>query len=387
VDNQHKSTSSSVLAENGAEPALSITGLNISYGNFPVVNDASMTIGRGEFVTLLGPSGSGKTSILRTVAGYVTPTSGSVSICGRDVTYQPPRLRNCGMVFQSYALFPHMTVSDNIAFGLKARGLPKSEVVARTAEMIEAVRLQEFASRYPSQMSGGQQQRVALARALVIRPDLLLMDEPLAALDLRLREQLQVEIRRIQQKFRISTLFVTHDQGEAFTMSDRILVMNKGNIVAEGAPRDVYLKPPSSFAAEFIGNVSLIDLPQQSIQSGEAKLPGQRRRFRLRNQPSGSTARLLVALRPETINCRGSASDGWSEGTVTARRFSGLSPLVAIAAGDQEILASDQNGSFKVGQKVWFDWSLEDAHVIEETAAGLPCGDPDQALVPADGVA
>ena len=231
-----------------------------TYGNVAAVRQVDIDIRPGEFVTLLGPSGCGKTTCLRMVAGFVAPTSGRILMGGRDVTMLPAHRRNAGMVFQSYALFPHQTVAENIAFGLKVRRVGRHERDQRTAEALRLVRLEQFADRYPSQLSGGQKQRVALARAVVIRPDVLLLDEPLGALDLKLREELQAEIKRVQATLNMTTLFVTHDQGEALSMSDRIAVMRDGAIVQVASPNTLYERPNSSFVANFIGKTNLIEV-------------------------------------------------------------------------------------------------------------------------------
>ncbi len=371
---------SSDMARSG--DMLVVKDLVVSYGGQPIVWGTSLTIGSGEFVTLLGPSGSGKTSILRAVAGYVHPDSGEIWIGDRSMVGQSPRVRNCGMVFQSYALFPHMTVAANVAYGLKARGIGRRDVAQRVQEMLDAMHLEGFGNRYPHELSGGQQQRVALARALVVRPDLLLMDEPLAALDLRLREQLQVEIRRVQQQFKISTLYVTHDQGEAFTMSDRIMVINNGRVVSNDQPRRVYMRPSCSFTARFVGNSSLMEIPVSEARSGYVKLPGQSKPFRLNWEVSADVGHLFVVLRPETVQCRDSVVSGWTEGRVVARRFAGINLMVAIKVGDHEILAVDPTGEMQLEQPVWFTWNLEDAHVIQETEQGLPVDAPEQSLIP-----
>ena len=229
-----------------------------TYGDHVAVAGVNLKVGQGEFVTLLGPSGCGKTTCLRIVAGFVAPTSGRVSIAGRDVTSLPPHRRNTGMVFQSYALFPHRTVAGNVAFGLQVRRLSRAERERRTREALRLVQLEELADRYPAQLSGGQRQRVALARAVVINPEILLLDEPLAALDLKLREELQVEIKRIQSSLSMTTLFVTHDQGEALSLSTRIAVMREGKIVQLGTPAEIYERPGSRYVASFVGRINLI---------------------------------------------------------------------------------------------------------------------------------
>jgi spermidine/putrescine transport system ATP-binding protein len=222
------------------------------------VNDISFTVGKSEFFSLLGPSGCGKTTTLRMLAGFETPTSGRIVIDGQDAVTLPVHKRNTNLVFQNYALFPHMTIQQNVAFGPERKRLPRKEVQERVAKVLEAVHLPDYASRYPRELSGGQQQRVALARALANRPAVLLLDEPLGALDLKLRENMQFELKRIQREVGISFVYVTHDQGEALTMSDRIAVMNRGKIEHLGGPEEVYLRPKSLFTAGFIGQANLL---------------------------------------------------------------------------------------------------------------------------------
>jgi ABC-type Fe3+/spermidine/putrescine transport system ATPase subunit len=217
-----------------------------------------LTVGQGEFVTLLGPSGCGKTTTLNLVAGFIAPDSGSIRLQGRSVESQPPFRRDLGLVFQDYALFPHMTVADNIGFGLRMRRVPREEIARRVAEALDLVQLRGLGERRPQQLSGGQRQRVALARALVIRPAMLLLDEPLSNLDLKLREEMRVEISALQRRLGIATVFVTHDQGEALTMSDRVAVMREGRIEQVGTPNDIYERPATRFVAGFIGTANLI---------------------------------------------------------------------------------------------------------------------------------
>jgi ABC-type Fe3+/spermidine/putrescine transport system ATPase subunit len=223
------------------------------YKDVAAVNDVSLRIGDREFVALLGPSGCGKTTTLRMLAGFIRPDGGRIFIDGKDVTDTPPERRPTAMVFQSYALWPHMTVADNIGFGLRLRGIPKAQIAERTRAMLDVVRLPGVERRYPSQLSGGQQQRVALARALVLGPKILLLDEPLSNLDAKLRVRMRDEIRRIQQELQITTVYVTHDQEEALTMADRIAVMNRGVIQQLGDANDIYDRPSTSFVADFIG--------------------------------------------------------------------------------------------------------------------------------------
>jgi len=239
-------------------PAVRLTGLTKKFGEVTAVAGVDLDIQDGEFITLLGPSGSGKTTVLRMIAGFEQPTSGTVQLDGVDVTTAPPFARDVNTVFQDYALFPHMTVLDNVAYGLKVKGVGKGDRRRLAGEALDDVRLADFGTRKPSQMSGGQRQRVALARALVNRPKVLLLDEPLGALDLKLREQMQVELKEIQRDAGITFVFVTHDQEEALTMSDRIVVFNDGQIEQVGTPAEVYENPATEFVAGFVGTSNLI---------------------------------------------------------------------------------------------------------------------------------
>ena len=239
-------------------PVITLENVRKQYGSFVAVDDANFSIGRGEFFAMLGPSGCGKTTTLKMIAGFEQPTSGKVILEGEDVSAVPPYKRNVNTVFQQYALFPHMSVFDNVAFGPRSKKVDESSIKTRVMEMLEVVRLNDFAQRRPAQLSGGQQQRVALARALVNYPSALLLDEPLAALDLKLREAMQLELKRIQREVGITFVFVTHDQGEALTMSDRIAVMSEGHIEMIGTPEEIYEKPASVFVAGFIGSANLL---------------------------------------------------------------------------------------------------------------------------------
>ena len=239
--------------------AVRVESVRKAYGSITAIHDFDLTVGQGELVTLLGPSGCGKTTILRMIAGFVKPDAGRISIAGHPVNDLPPHKRQVGLMFQSYALFPHMTVGENIAFGLKMRGVAKVEMRQRVLDALQSVRLDARADAYPRQLSGGQQQRVALARALVIKPDVLLLDEPFGALDRELRQHLQGEMKRLQRGLGISTLLVTHDQEEALMLSDRIVVMNAGRIDQVGPARDVFERPSTRFVAEFMGGTNLFD--------------------------------------------------------------------------------------------------------------------------------
>src|SRR4051812_16458264 len=237
---------------------LDIEKLVKRYGDFYAVKDVSLQVADGEFVVLLGPSGCGKTTTLRMVAGFIEPTAGQVRLGGGGVTLLPPWKRNTGMVFQSYALFPHLTVAQNVAFGLEMRKLPKDDIGKRVEEALALVRLSGFGARLPRQLSGGQQQRVALARALAIRPDVLLLDEPLSNLDAKLRQEVRVEIRELQRQLGLTTVMVTHDQEEALTMADRLVVMNEGIVHQVGSQRDLYERPADRFVAGFVGRTTFL---------------------------------------------------------------------------------------------------------------------------------
>lgn len=243
---------------NTSLPAIRFNRVSRHFGDVKAVDEVSLEIQDGEFFSMLGPSGSGKTTCLRMIAGFDRPTSGSIFLHGQDVSNLPPYERNVNTVFQDYALFPHMTVADNIAYGLMIKGVPKQERHKQADEMLELVRLPSFGHRKPSQLSGGQRQRVALARALINHPKVLLLDEPLGALDLKLRQQMQVELKSIQKRVGITFIFVTHDQEEALTMSDRIAVFNEGKIEQVGTPAEVYERPASPFVAGFVGTSNLI---------------------------------------------------------------------------------------------------------------------------------
>jgi spermidine/putrescine ABC transporter ATP-binding subunit len=230
-----------------------------TFGDTPAVEDVSFEVYQGEFLTMLGPSGCGKTTLLRMIAGFVNPSAGRVFIKEEDVTRKPPHKRRTGMVFQSYALFPHMTVFENLAYGLTLRKLPRAEIASRIGECLALVRLTGYEKRYPRELSGGQQQRVALARAIIIQPDVLLLDEPLSNLDYKLRMAMRSEVRRIQRNTGITTMFVTHDQGEALTMSDRVVILSGGRVMQIGKPTDIYEKPANKFVADFIGEANFFE--------------------------------------------------------------------------------------------------------------------------------
>ncbi|MBD9372741.1 ABC transporter ATP-binding protein [Rhizobium sp. ARZ01] len=279
---------------------LDIHHLEKSFGTQRVVKDFNLGIEKGEFVSFLGPSGCGKTTVLRMVGGFETPTSGEIRIDGRNITDVPANRRKIGMVFQAYALFPNLTVAQNIGFGLRVAGESKTKTRARVGEMLDLIGLQQLGERYPFQLSGGQQQRVALARALAVRPQVLLLDEPLSALDAKIRVSLREEIRRIQRELGITTVFVTHDQEEALSMSDRVVVMHQGIADQVGTPFEIYNRPTTRFVAQFVGTLNLLDADLLDAAAGRIKL-GDVPVALNRTLPGRAGDRISLALRPESV--------------------------------------------------------------------------------------
>ena len=284
------------------ENFLRVDALTKNYGANTVVKGVSFGFGKGEFISLLGPSGCGKTTILRMIAGFETPTSGTITVDGQDITHLKPNQRQLGMVFQAYALFPNLTVGDNIGFGLKVSGVGRDERRARVEEMLKLIGLPGYESRFPYEMSGGEQQRVALARAIAPKPRLLLLDEPLSALDAKIRVSLREEIRAIQRELGITTVFVTHDQEEALSISDRIVVMNAGNIEQIGSPHDIYNRPATRFVATFVGQLNTVPATVQDPANGHVVLGGQT--LTLKALPAGAKPgdTVSLTLRPEMLS-------------------------------------------------------------------------------------
>ena len=284
---------------------LDIEEVEVRLGGRPVLENLSLAVEDGECLALLGPSGCGKTTTLRTVAGFLSPRRGDVRIGQTSVKGVPPNKRNVGIVFQDYALFPHMTVGENVAYGLEVRGLDRAEIVRRVGEALEQVRLPDFGKRYPQEMSGGQRQRVALARAIVVRPDILLLDEPLGALDRRLRDAMQVELKQLQRDVGITTIIVTHDQEEALSLSDRVAVMFDGQIAAIGPPAQLYARPERVPVMEFLGEMNLIEgnVSGTTLVSGSLSLP-----LPADLAMAGGSGSLRLGIRPEHIEL--GAADG-----------------------------------------------------------------------------
>ncbi|WP_375452515.1 ABC transporter ATP-binding protein [uncultured Devosia sp.] len=281
---------------------LNVRSVNKNFGSNAVVKGFNLAVERGEFISFLGPSGCGKTTVLRMIAGFETPSSGTITIDGADVTNLPPNKRKIGMVFQAYALFPNLDVFGNVAFGLKVAGVPKPEIESRVAEMLKLIGLPHLADRYPYQLSGGQQQRVALARALAPKPQVLLLDEPLSALDAKIRVSLREEIRAIQLDLGITTVFVTHDQEEALSISDRVVVMNAGNIDQLGRPHDIYNKPATRFVASFVGQLNNIEGTVVDPTTKTVSIDGQP--IIVPNLPANTAvgSSSMLTLRPEVLS-------------------------------------------------------------------------------------
>lgn len=349
--------------------ALQFREIRKSYGEVVALDNINLSIAPGEFMTLLGPSGSGKTTLLNIVAGMATPTSGSVLIGGCDVTNIGPRERNLGMVFQNYALLPHMTVFENVAFPLRIRKVATDVIKREVMAALELVRLKEYARRKPKELSGGQQQRVSIARCLVYRPNLVLMDEPLGALDKKLRLQLQFEIKRIHEELGVTILYVTHDQEEALVLSDRICVMNLARIEQVGTPNDLYFRPVNEFVADFLGDSNLIPgtIEQRAgdiarVRTGDGSVI----RCRLQSDiASGNKTKVMV--RPESVQLSPLVQpcEFGMRGVIKERAFVGHSIRYTIVVGDQRLTGMQNSGSgrpiFEPSSQVWVDWSPADA--------------------------
>ena len=364
------------IGESGQRPdargRVVIDGVTKRFGETAAVDDVSLEVERGEFLTLLGPSGCGKTTLLRMVAGFEAPSRGRILLGGRDVTRDPPEHRPVNMVFQRYALFPHLDVVGNVAYGLVARGIARDRVSVQVASALDLVAMSEFAGRRVQQLSGGQQQRVALARALVNQPEVLLLDEPLAALDLKLRKRMQVELRAIHRRLGTTFVYVTHDQGEALTMSDRVAVMDHGVIAQVGTPEEIYRSPSSRFVAGFVGESSFVACTVHEAH-GDSRIvtpTGGTRRIAARATSEGcreGEAALLV--RPEAVTVTG-AGEGLFTGRIQDIMFTGaMTRCIVLLPGDVELkVDAARVGSLDVGDEIGVTWAEDHAVVLDRSA-------------------
>jgi len=346
--------------------SVNLQSLSKSYGEHAAVRDFSLEIADGEFLVLLGPSGCGKTTTLRMIAGFIEPTAGRIAFGTRDVTDLPPYRRNTGLVFQGYALFPHLTVFENVAFGLRMRKLDKASIERRAREALRLVRLEELAARMPRQLSGGQQQRVALARALVIEPEILLLDEPLSNLDAKLREEVRLEIRQLQRRLGLTTVMVTHDQEEALSVADRLVVMNDGEIQQIGTQRELYNAPRNRFVANFIGRTNLF--------SGTTAQPG---RFRTESGleialPANAGDQRVIAVRPERIHLDAAGLANRFPGTVEFASYLGATTdyVIRLASGDLVAVEMHNTGAdgvdpLAVGATVEVGWDADACQLVQ----------------------
>jgi len=351
------------------EPFLKIEHVQKTFGATTVVQDFNLDVGAGEFISFLGPSGCGKTTVLRMVAGFEEPSAGSIVIAGKDVTRLKPNQRKIGMVFQAYALFPNLTVAQNIGFGLKVAGMARADSDKRVAEMLDLIKLPQFGDRYPYQLSGGQQQRVALARAIAPKPKLLLLDEPLSALDAKVRVSLRDEIRAIQKELGITTVFVTHDQEEALSISDRIVVMYGGKAEQVGTPFEIYNRPATKFVANFVGTLNVLEgtvtdasAGTVRVGAGEVSLKG-----KLNGSKVGDT--LSLALRPEAISLgRSAGREATLGGEISEVSFLGSVIRVRVGLGREAVSLDTFNNPASppptVGEKAEISFSPDDVLVL-----------------------
>ncbi len=355
-----------------SEIILELENIIKKFENQEVIKNISLKINKGEFLTLLGPSGCGKTTTLRIIAGFENPTSGSVLLEGEHVENKQPNQRNVNTVFQNYALFPHMNVFDNIAYGLKIKRVNKAEIKKRVIEMLSLVKLDGYEKRTIDQLSGGQMQRVAIARALINSPKILLLDEPLGALDLQLRKQMQVELKRLQKKLHITFVYVTHDQEEALNMSDRIAVMNAGVIEQIGSPEDIYERPRTKFVAGFIGESNLIKTKIQKIDEEKISVEFAANKISVdyKNYDSSNNKASYILIRPENIKYSKVKHQYGTKAIIKEHSYVGSIIKTTMELGSkQEIKVSDYNKKkdlIGIGSEVWMYFEPEDIVIVEE---------------------
>ena len=354
-----------------ADALLKAEGLVKSFGGSPVLQDLSFEVKPAEFVTLLGPSGCGKTTTLRILAGLLAPDAGRVLLGGEDITFAPPEKRDLNTVFQNYALFPHMNVEKNISYGLRMRGVKKDEWRPRVQEMLRMVRMEGYEKRMPSELSGGQCQRIAIARSVILQPKILLLDEPLGALDLKLRRQMQVELKEIQKRLGIAFVYITHDQEEALNMSDRIIVMRKGAFEQMGTPEEIYDHPATRFAAEFIGQTNILDCTVETVgpdglvlsYAGE-HIPARKAEFDVK-----AGDKVCLALRTERLRFAPQKGEGCAlRGKLVDKRYAGGTMRATIRLlNGQDVLAlcgSSELARGEVGEEVYLCWNPDEAPVV-----------------------
>lgn len=339
---------------------VSLKDVNVAFDGETILNSINLDIKDKEFVTFLGPSGCGKTTTLRIIGGFLNPDSGTVSFEGKVINNVPPHKRNVNTVFQKYALFPHLNVYDNIAFGLKVKKMPEKEIQKRVSEMLEIVNLRGFEKRSVNRLSGGQQQRVAIARALVNRPKVLLLDEPLGALDLKLRKEMQTELKAIQQQLEITFIYVTHDQEEALTMSDTVVVMNKGDIQQIGTPVDIYNEPINAFVADFIGESNILD----GIMRRDLLVEISGREFECVDKGFGENTPVDVVIRPEDIKLI-DVNDAKITGVVESVTFKGVHYEMVIEAYDYSWLVHSTKAA-ELGSAVGISFDPYDIHIMRK---------------------
>jgi len=349
---------------------IELKGVSKSFGDYQALHETTISIQNGEFITLLGPSGCGKTTLLRLISGFEKPDTGRIFIGGRDVTDLPPEKRHLNMVFQSYALFPHMSVHENVAFGLRCKKVAETEIQQRVLDVLRMVKLDHLAERKPNQLSGGQQQRVAIARAVVNEPIVLLLDEPLSALDYNLRKNMQIELKQLQRRLGITFIFVTHDQEEALSMSDRVAVMNEGCIEQLGTPKNVYEEPANLYVAEFIGETNIFNTEILGVYDNKLMVEIEGKRFAFNNKKDFEEKQQIhVIIRPEDITV-------WGENEITSEESKNMLPgdveqviykgstvdlIVRLPSGKKIAAAEffnedDEKLDYHITEKVWIDW-------------------------------
>ena len=376
-DSQKPSTGRGPRAARRADtrPLIQFEQISKRFGDVLAVDRLSLEIHEGEFFALLGPSGCGKTTLLRMLAGFESPSEGRLVLDGKDISAVPPHRRPVNMMFQSYALFPHLTVAGNIGFGLRQEGLGRDEIAARVADILALVRLTGFGARKPEQLSGGQRQRVALARALVKRPRVLLLDEPMAALDKKLREETQFELMELQRRLGTTFVIVTHDQDEAMVVADRIGVMNEGRLAQVATPAEIYERPNSRWVADFIGDVNLLEARLVGFEAGGALIDCMRSRLRVAHAPDAKPGDTVwVALRPEKVALARSTPEGADNvmsGTIFDIGFLGDMSIYKIGLDDGTIMkaaaaniARRVEQPFAIDEKVWLSWTADCAVVL-----------------------